>query len=177
MFQKINDAYYTLSDPTRRKEYDEARSFHNTRSGSFEEEDADEEIPRPPPSASGPSWANMFGFGRTAGATSEEQFANDQFKNAFEEMMAEDASNVSEGRDVPNSRIWSILGGVSGGILGFIGANVVGAVPGFVIGSKFGAIRDAKGKSVYEVFQSLPQDHKAKILSELAAKVLSGAIS
>jgi len=50
-------------------------------------------------------------------------------------------------------------------------------VPGAIAGSKAGAIRDAKGKSVYKVFQALDQGQKARILSELAAKLFSGAIS
>ncbi len=69
------------------------------------------------------------------------------------------------------------MGGISGGAMGFIFGDVVGMVPGAIAGSKAGAIRDAKGKSVYKVFQSLDQGQKAKILSELAAKIFSGAIS
>ena len=43
-------------------------------------------------------------------------------------------------------------------------------------GNRVGAIRDARGKSVYSVFQELPQSDKAKLLSELAAKVFSHAV-
>merc|ERR1711939_646290 len=45
-----------------------------------------------------------------------------------------------------------------------------------VAGNRLGAVRDAKGKSVYAVFQELPQDAKGKLLSQLAAKVFSHAV-
>ncbi|KAL8702121.1 MAG: hypothetical protein Q9224_000170, partial [Gallowayella concinna] len=45
------------------------------------------------------------------------------------------------------------------------------ALAGAVAGNRLGAVRDARGKSVYSVFQELPQGDKAKLLSELAAKV------
>ena len=37
--------------------------------------------------------------------------------------------------------------------MGFIVANMPGAVAGAVAGNRLGAVRDAKGKSVYEVFK------------------------
>ena len=51
-----------------------------------------------------------------------------------------------------------------------------GNTKGAVAGNRVGAIRDARGKSVYSVFQELPQADKAKLLSELAAKVFSHAV-
>ncbi|KAJ4173708.1 hypothetical protein NW754_012704 [Fusarium falciforme] len=69
-----------------------------------------------------------------------------------------------------------MLGGVSGGALGFIVANVPGMVAGAVAGNRLGAIRDARGKSVYAVFQELPQDDRAKLLSQLAIRVFSHAV-
>lgn len=71
----------------------------------------------------------------------------------------------------PTSRFWSFVGGLSGGALGFIVANAPGALAGAVAGNRLGAVRDAKGKSVYEVFLDLPQNDRARLLSELAAKV------
>ena len=180
MFQKINDAYYTLSEPTRRRDYDEARSFSGgTSSTAFDDDSADEEeeVPRRP-AAGGTSWANMFGFGTKAEGTEEDAFANDQFRGAFEEMMGDaDMADREGGTTVPNKRFWSIIGGISGFALGFIAGDIVGAIPGAAVGSKMGAIRDAKGKSVYAVFQSLDQSQRARVLSELASKILSGAIS
>ncbi|EXJ95985.1 hypothetical protein A1O1_01111 [Capronia coronata CBS 617.96] len=192
MFQRINDAYYVLSDTTRRNEYDEARRFHGTSTSGFDNFDydeadpaADEEIPRAKPKPSTFSWANMFGFGGAkAGGTQdrdssqENKFANDQFGSVFEEMLGEDGMAEEEGgKKVPTKRFWSVAGGIAGAVIGFIMADVVGAIPGAMAGAKAGAIRDAKGKSVYAVFQSLEQDQKSRILSELAAKLFSGAIS
>lgn len=61
--------------------------------------------------------------------------------------MAEDGTNR------PTAKFWSVVGGVSGGALGFIVANVPGMVAGAVAGNRLGSVRDAKGKSVYAVFQ------------------------
>ena len=61
--------------------------------------------------------------------------------------------------------------------MGFIVANFPGAVAGAVAGNRLGAVRDARGKSVYSVFQELPQGDKAKLLSELAAKVFAHAVA
>lgn len=88
----------------------------------------------------------------------------------------EGLADEEEGRTKPTTRFWSIVGGVSGGALGFIIANVPGALAGAVAGNRLGAVRDAKGKSVYEVFQELPQPDRAKLLSELAAKVFQHAM-
>jgi len=175
-FQAINDAYYTLSDKTRRRDYDDARRFHTGSTFTFDDE-ADEEVPRPPPQSSGgtPSWFNMFGFGRPADGAQANQFADQQFESAFEEMMHDE--DLADDNNAPTKRFWTIVGGISGGAMGFIFGDVVGMVPGAIAGSKAGAIRDAKGKSVYKVFQSLDQGQKARILSELAAKLFSGAIS
>lgn len=52
-----------------------------------------------------------------------------------------------------NGRFWGMVGGASGGALGFIVANVPGLLAGAVAGNRLGAVRDAKGKSVYAVFQ------------------------
>lgn len=89
----------------------------------------------------------------------------------------QDGEPLADDHNKPTKRFWTIVGGVSGASLGFIMGNVVGAMVGATAGSKLGAVRDAKGKSVFEVFQSLDQNHKARILSELAAKLFSGAIS
>ena len=89
-----------------------------------------------------------------------------------------DAAGFSEGREhQPTRRFWSIAGTAAGGILGFIMGNFIGATIGAVAGNKAGQIRDKSGKSVYEVFQSLDQGSRARVLSELAAKIFQGAIS
>jgi hypothetical protein len=76
----------------------------------------------------------------------------------------------------PTGKFWSLIGGLSGGALGFILANFPGMLAGAVAGNRLGAVRDAKGKSVYAVFQELPQADKARLLSQLAAKVLARAV-
>ncbi|KAF4163304.1 hypothetical protein CNMCM6936_000931 [Aspergillus lentulus] len=161
-FQEINDAYYTLSDQTRRREYDALRAAE-----AYEE--PAEEVPR---GGGGFPWS-AFGFGTT---TDSEQRASEQFGSVFEEMLreeglAEDTDADGQRRTRPTSRFWSVVGGISGGALGFIVANTPGALAGAVAGNRLGAVRDAKGKSVYEVFLELPQSERARLLSELAAKV------
>ncbi|EAS31808.2 DnaJ chaperone [Coccidioides immitis RS] len=148
-FQQINDAYYVLSDPHRRREYDAARRTSSSAGSSWAHE-------HPPPQA--------------------ESFASDQFGSMFEEMLREEGMSASEA-EAAGGYLWSIVGGLSGGAIGFIVANFPGAVAGAVAGNRLGAVRDKKGKSVYEVFQELPQTDKAKILSQLATKVLQSAVS
>lgn len=175
-FQQINDAYYTLSDPTRRRDYDSARTYHFGSSDNASE--ADEEIPRPPPStgAGGFPWG-AFGFGGGKASEKEEQkFSNEQFGGVFEEMLRDEG--LAEGQDArPTGKFWSMVGGLSGGAMGFIVANFPGAIAGAVAGNRLGAVRDARGKSVYSVFQELPQGDKSKLLTELATKVFTTALS
>ena len=73
-------------------------------------------------------------------------------------------------------RFWSLVGGLSGAAMGFIVANFPGMVAGAVAGNRLGAVRDARGMSVYEVFRELPQGDKARLLSQLAAKVFAHAV-
>ncbi|KAK3168024.1 hypothetical protein OEA41_004470 [Lepraria neglecta] len=174
-FQQINDAYYTLSDPTRRRDYDSARSYHGFSSGDYEDSDPEtEDIPRQAPKPSGGFPWSSFGFG-AKNAADEEHFSNEQFGGVFEEMLREEG--MAEGQEArPTGKFWSVVGGLSGGAMGFIVANFPGALAGAVAGNRLGAVRDAKGKSVYSVFQELPQGDKARLLSELAAKVFAHAV-
>jgi DnaJ-class molecular chaperone len=179
-FQQINDAYYTLSDPSRRRDFDAARSFHNftgnTGTGGDYDDD-EEEVPRPDPAAGGfPSWGSFFSSTFGANTPKEEEArSNTQFHDVFEEMMREEG--MAEGETAkPTGKFWSMVGGLSGGAMGFIVANVPGAVAGAVAGNRLGAIRDTKGKSVWSVFQELPQADKAKLLSDLAARVFAHAV-
>jgi hypothetical protein len=176
-FQQVNDAYYTLSDPTRRRDYDASRnSFHGFASSS-KPEDADEEIPRPEPGTmpGGFPWS-AFGFGGNA-KTEEDanRYSNEQFGGVFEEMMRDEG--MADEEKQPTKQFWSIVGAVSGGAMGFIVANMPGAIAGAIGGNRLGAIRDKKGKSVYTVFQELEQPEKMRLLSELASKVFAHAIS
>ena len=164
-FQLVNDAYYTLSDPTRRRDYDAQRRLfgHKSSSSSGNNASADpfgdpeeEEIPGAFPSdgQSAYSWAWNF-FTRGGGAPSPEdrqRQEDQQFSDVFEEMMREEGM-AEDGTGRPTGKFWSMIGGASGAGLGFIVANVPGLVAGAVAGNRLGAVRDAKGKSVFSVFQ------------------------
>ncbi|KAG5977809.1 hypothetical protein E4U55_006541 [Claviceps digitariae] len=180
-FQLVNDAYFTLSDGARRREYDAQRRLFTPPSPSpaaeadpFAEAD-EQESPGQQPGGEGPfSWAWNYFSGRQGGAgpANREEAESAQFSSVFEEMMREEGM-AEEGTNRPTSKFWSMVGGVSGGALGFIVANVPGMVAGAVAGNRLGAVRDAKGKSVYAVFQELPQADRAILLSQLASRVFS----
>lgn len=172
-----------MSDATRRREYDGQRKFYGGGGGgggrastagsaAYEDPFAEADNNTQPGGASaGPgstqsafSWAwNFFqnqagGSGSSGGATSadeqHQQFRaaeEQQFGDVFEEMLRE--QGMAEPNGTANNRFWGMLGGASGGALGFIVANVPGLVAGAVAGNRLGAVRDAKGKSVYAVFQ------------------------
>ena len=176
-FQLINDAYYTLSDPTRRRDYDNARRTYGfnpfgqqsgTTGGGFESFDKDEDIPS---AGEAKSWWQSFGFG--AGPQRAEQ-ESAQFADVFEEMLREEG--LADDANKGTGKFWGMIGGLSGAAMGFIIANFPGMVAGAVAGNRLGSVRDAKGKSVYSVFQELPQQDKARLLSQLAAKVFAHAV-
>ncbi|KAF2084175.1 DnaJ-domain-containing protein, partial [Saccharata proteae CBS 121410] len=183
-FQLINDAYYTLCDASRRRDYDTTRPFTNSYT-SDDAADPEEEAPRTG-GGSGGGFPNFpwsaFGFGGggtgASGAEQEQQhqrFSEEQFGGVFEEMLREEGMAEGQGAQ-PTGKFWSMVGGLSGGAMGFIVANFPGAVAGAVAGNRLGAVRDARGKSVYAVFQELPQADKARMLSDLAAKVFAHAV-
>ena len=68
--------------------------------------------------------------------------------------------------------VWRTTGTVSGAALGYIIGNIPGAIGGAVVGHSLGAVRDAKGRAVSEVFLSLPLSARANVLRALASKVL-----
>jgi curved DNA-binding protein CbpA len=165
-FQDINDAYYTLSDPARRREYDSTRVF--------ESESEPEEVP-PGGTTGGFSWSS-FGFGGNRDDRDSAQFGSVFEEMLREEGLAEDSDGEGGRRTRPTGRFWALVGGVSGGAMGFIVGNLPGALAGAVAGNRLGAIRDAKGKSVYEVFLDLPTPDRTRLLSELAAKVFQSTM-
>jgi len=158
-FQAVADAYYVLSDPTRRREYD---SLYSTRARREKESE---------PDAS--SSANFFAqfasmFGGGAGATPPERpDADHVFGDVFEELLRPEVQR--------HGPWWAWTGGVCGAGIGFIVANVPGLMVGAYAGNRLGAIRDAKGKSVAAVFGQLGGNQRAEVLRALAMKVLGSA--
>lgn len=183
-FQRINDAYYTLSDPTRRRDYDATRQFHTGSSNTFSSDFGDEDTEQPQqqkPAGTGFPWS-FFGTGANSNAKTENsqhsKFSNEQFGSVFEEMMRDaDLADEEEGQTRPNGRFWTIVGAASGFGLGVIIGNITGGIAGAAAGAKLGGIRDKKGKSVYSVYQELPQGDKARLLTELASKLFSSALA
>ncbi|KAI1341446.1 DnaJ domain-containing protein [Xylariaceae sp. FL0016] len=179
-FQLVNDAYLTLSDANNRRKYDAQRKmFGGSRPSANTDpfEEADEEIPLGGDANAGaggfPSWAWNFFMGNTANPQQErEQTHQQQFGEAFEEMWRDEDMDNRNGW-----KIWGTLGGVAGGILGYIWANAVGAAAGAAAGNRLGAVRDKRGKSVYQVFQTMPPSDRMQVLTELAKRVLSHAVS
>ncbi|KAK2738274.1 hypothetical protein FQN57_007137 [Myotisia sp. PD_48] len=173
-FQQVNDAYYTLSEPRRRREYDASRPRgpHPRR-------------PQPKPGPKPESKPEPT-FESTAESEPQPGAYSKQFEDIFEEMLREegmmgDDEQTSAYQQAASAagagHFWSIVGGLSGAGLGFIIANFPGLLAGVVLGNRLGAIRDRKKMSVYEVFQQLPQSDRAKLLSSLAARVLQSAVS
>lgn len=89
-------------------------------------------------------------------------------------MVVEDMLKPEVDRVIP---LWKYLGTASGATLGFILGSIPGLVIGSLTGNRLGAVRDAKGKSVYAVFAELDGGQKAAILRGLAMKVLGHALS
>jgi len=157
-FQVVADAYYVLSDTSRRREYDQ---LHSRRS-PFQEKPDD-------PASSSNFFSNFSNMFTGSGAAAEERpDADNQFANIFEELLRPEVE-----RHAP---WWAWFGGVCGAGLGFVVGNVPGLMLGAYAGNKLGAIRDAKGRSVAAVFGELGNNQKAEILRALALKVLGSAM-
>jgi len=158
-FQAVADAYYVLSDPARRKEYDVL--FSSKRAGDKTSD----------PKASSSfftQFASMFGGAGATPAQEPRPDAENVFADVFEELLRPEVE-----RHAP---WWSYIGAVCGGGMGFIVANLPGLMIGAYAGNRVGAIRDAKGKSVAAVFSELGGSQKAEILRALAAKVLGATM-
>ncbi|WWD17645.1 hypothetical protein CI109_102086 [Kwoniella shandongensis] len=184
-FQVVSDAYYVLSDPARRAEYDSL--FRSRPQSAFTEDNASEYEQE---QASGNFFANFAQFFQNANATGTSSAADGEksqsagsfggasagghggarpdahgvFGDVFEEMLAPEVAHVRPW--------WSWVGGASGAAIGYIVANIPGAVAGGFAGNRLGAVRDAKGRAVGEVFKDLGGTQKAEILRALAFKVL-----
>ncbi|KAF8641155.1 hypothetical protein AX17_000790 [Amanita inopinata Kibby_2008] len=159
MFQAVADAYYVLSDPNRRKEYD---NLYNARQSDRTDD------PR-----SSHNFFKQFKF-HFKPSTPNEQSGNEHpdpngvFADVFEELLRPEVERYAPW--------WSWFGAACGGGLGYIIANVPGMMLGAYAGNRLGAVRDAKGKSVAAVFNELAGAQKAEILRALAIKVLGTAL-
>jgi len=164
-FQAVADAYYVLSDTTRRREYDALYASRSTSDRTNE------------PSSSANFFANFASmFSGAAGASAgaaptegEQPNAEGVFADVFDDLLRPEVEH--------HTPWWSWFGAVSGGGVGFIIGNVPGLMVGAFAGNRLGAIRDAKGKSVAAVFSELGGNQKAEILRALAMKVLGSAAS
>ncbi|RSH87959.1 uncharacterized protein EHS24_000482 [Apiotrichum porosum] len=182
-FQAVADAYYVLSDPGRRAEYD--RIFRSRPASAFEtstDPDAQErassnffeEFARFFTAGTGTASAEpgSASAGPSGGRTDEKDDegaphrpnAEHVFGDVFEDLLEPEVAHVH--------KTWTYVGGAAGAALGFIVANAAGAVAGAFAGSQLGRVRDAKGKPVAQVFAGLPMSQKTQILRALAFKVL-----
>lgn len=159
-FQAVADAYYVLSDPQRRKEYD---TLYTTRSDRTDNPNSTYNFFA--------QFANIFGAGtpQTPEEGTAQPNADGVFADVFEELLRPEVE-----RRVP---IWGWVGAACGGGIGFIVANVPGLMLGAFAGNRLGAVRDAKGKSVAAVFGELNGNQRAEILRAMALKVLGSALS
>ncbi|KAK7207721.1 DnaJ domain-containing protein [Myxozyma melibiosi] len=163
-FQKVSDAYFILSDETRRREYDAEYRSQNPYSDESKYFSSDEERQR--------KYQEDF-----MGAF-EEMFRDAGMKTPGDE--SEDSSSSFSAPPPSSSRrskFYTIVTGAAGTVVGFTIANMPGALAGMAIGAKLGSIRDQKGKSVYAAFQEMPQSDRAKILAELAQRVFASTLS
>ncbi|SHO77833.1 Similar to S.cerevisiae protein CAJ1 (Nuclear type II J heat shock protein of the E. coli dnaJ family) [Malassezia sympodialis ATCC 42132] len=149
-FQSVADAYYMLSDPARRAEYDSMRTQQGYASSADDASTQDESA----------RFFRMFG----RGGPSEQPQAQGLFADVWEEMLRPEVEH--------HTPFWGASGTVAGFVLGYILANWPGALGGATIGNRLGAVRDAKGQSVSEVFLRMSSSERARILRALAVKVL-----
>lgn len=182
-FQTLADAYYVLSDSERRREYDQIRSSRPASSffssGSTEADETSEKeqgysanffqsfFPGAFKAESTDDQDDQDDLDTDAGSNSHanQPRADGVFADVFEELLRPEVHRVAPW--------WKWVGTVSGGALGFIVGNVPGALGGAFAGSQLGRIRDAKGKSVAEVFVNLGAGQRAEVLTRLLQRVLA----
>ncbi|KAK8125773.1 uncharacterized protein PG998_001532 [Apiospora kogelbergensis] len=173
-FQLVNDAYYTLSDPTRRREYDAQRrmyGFSGGRSNAAPPPTARREVRRPirgrfrfrgHPLVVRAQRRRGRGRGRLplqlgvellhrwAGRAEYAAAAPADRERAVRRRVRGDAARGGPARAGERRRqggkLWSVAGGVSGGVLGFILANFPGLMAGAVAGNRLGAVRGREGQ-------------------------------
>lgn len=139
-YHLINDAYSTLSDATRRTHYDAQRRPSAPPTQEADPFEEAEEISQQP-----------GGTGEANGDDDQQLREDAQFRDVFEGEMREN-DLAEDGTNMPKPAFWSLIGGATGAALGFIFLGPPGIPPGTMIGSTAGNIRDARGMSVYEVY-------------------------
>ncbi|KAA1138912.1 hypothetical protein PGTUg99_029148 [Puccinia graminis f. sp. tritici] len=178
-FQKVADAYYILSNPARRKEYDQVFRAQQQSNSNSEHHHQSTDNPFSDPF----QFLKNFLFNNSQGSAnnSTHQGQGNQsrpdpeatFADVFEDLLKPEIERTAETKTTK----WKYLGAASGGTLGFIVGNLPGLAIGSLAGNRLGAIRDAKGKSVCEVFSSLETNQKTLIIKALALKVLGYALT
>lgn len=155
-FQLVNEAYYVLSDNSRRAQYDRERA-----SSSAKPRQSFFSRTNPQPQSQSQQGGPSFGF--------RQSFSDSQFEQVFNEMM-----NETSTRGIANA-FWTIVGTLAGAALGFITFDVPGVLVGSAAGAKLGRIRDTHGKSAYSVFQDMPAVEKARILTQFLSHLLNSS--
>lgn len=165
---------YVLSDKDRRTEYDTQRRAQPTMWAEFEKyfgPSGDAEREQASSANYFKTHASTGTTGNTGAAPTSHSTTSDRqpsasgiFGDVFAELLRPEVSRVAPW--------WTWVGSASGAALGFIVGNVPGAVAGVAIGNRLGAIRDAKGKSVAEVFMDLGAQQRTEILRNLVLKAL-----
>ena len=186
--QAVADAYYVLSDPQRRKEYDallRSRGYRTSASAAGTGEGPGAAFSSTDPAASAAFFEQFWQYFSNATGTSGGARKNEKEDSADEELPEDIPASAgawnagarpnAEGvfTDVFEELLrpevertvhwWTYLGAVSGASLGFILANLPGALAGALAGNRLGAIRDAKGKPVVQVFSELGGSERAQV--------------
>ena len=156
---------YMLSDPARRAEYDSMRTQQGYASSADDASTQDESA----------RFFRMFG----RGGPSEQPQAQGLFADVWEEMLRPEVEHHSTSRYLRSAVLGSIgysrrvcAGLYSGQLAGWYVQATDAALGGATIGNRLGAVRDAKGQSVSEVFLRMSSSERARLLRALAVKVL-----
>ncbi|KAI9137870.1 DnaJ domain-containing protein [Paraphysoderma sedebokerense] len=161
-FQEVSEAYYVLSDPQRKKEYDEARKKNGSGGSSSGGGNRTMTLANNNPL----NWTEFLGI---------HVHPDEIFGNVFDELLSTEMRSMEIEGNAGNrggTSVWGFLGSASGAVLGFIVANVPGSAVGGYLGFKLGKVRDTTGKSVLEVWTKLTREQKYAILQRLAVKLL-----